>query len=344
MRLRKPFILLAAACFLGGIAIAQGPRRDVGKGLPPADPPPAPAAKSPAAPPAPPVDADLVMFNVVVENKNGVPIRGLQKEQFKLFDGNVEQNITHFVSTDAPLTVAVAIEFSQVVYSVDNVLAPTAALVDSLGPEDWAALVSFDVRTNIVTDFTRNRAELLAGLQSLDRPVYREAALFDVVYDTLDRMENIDGRKALFVLGTGFDSISEHTLSQTLKKAESSDTMVYAVSMGQLTRIRLEGTGRIGFGNSIDYLAADNNMRQFAEATGGVVFFPRVPQDYPGIYGKLIQDLHSQYSIGFVPKNLKKDGKLHKLRVEVEDQDLDRDGRLDGLTARHKKGYNAPKR
>jgi hypothetical protein len=84
-------------------------------------------------------------------------------------------------------------------------------------------------------------------------------------------------------------------------------------------------------------------MRQFAEATGGVAFFPRVPQEYQGINTKLIQDLRSQYSIGFVPKNLKNDGKLHKFKIEVVDQDLDKDGKLDGLKARHKKGYIAPK-
>jgi VWFA-related protein len=321
----------------------QGPRREVGRGLPPLPepPPPSPSANRP---PAIPADANLITFDVVVENKNGLPIRGLQKEHFKVFEDNVEQNLSYFAPTDAPLTVAIVIEFSQVVYSIDNVLAPTAALVQSLSAEDWAALVSFDVKTKIVTDFTRNKNELLSGLQVLDRPIFAEAALFDAVYDTLDRMENIDGRKALFVLGTGFDSISEHTLSQTLKKADSSDTMVYAVGMGQLTRIRMEGQGRIRFGNSIDFIAADNNMRQFAEATGGVAFFPRVPQEYPGIYGKLIQDLHSQYSIGFVPKNAKNDGKLHKLKVEVVDQDLDKDGKLDGLKARNKKGYNAPKK
>lgn len=339
MRLTKPFVVLAVG-LLGGAALAQGPRRDVGRGVTPVDPPPVPVNRAPAVP----VDTNLVTFNVVVENKGGIPIRGMRKDQFKVFEDNVEQTITHFAPTDSPLTVAIVIEFSQVVYGVDNVLGPTAALVESLSPQDWAALVSFDVHTKIVTDFTRNKAELMAGLQTLDRPIYREAALFDAVYETLDRMENIDGRKALFVLSTGFDSISQHTLSNALKKAESADSMVYAVSMGGLARIRLEGQGRIGFGNSIDFVAADNNLKQFSEATGGITFFPRVPQEYVGIFGKLVQDLHSQYSVGFVPKNPKYDGKLHKLKVEVVDQDLDKDGKLDGLKARHKKGYTPPKR
>jgi VWFA-related protein len=339
MRLLKPFVVVAVG-ILGGVALAQGPRRDVGRGVTPADPPPAPVNKT-----AVPVDTNLVTFNVVVENKSGIPIRGLRKEQFKVFEDNVEQTLTHFASTDAPLTVAIVIEFTQDVYRLDNLLAPTAALVESLSPADWAALVSFDVHTKIVTDFTRSKPELMAGLQTLQRPILRgEAALFDAVHETLDRMENIDGRKAVFVLSTGFDTISEHSLSQTLRKAESADTMVYAVSMGQLARIYWEGTGRIGFGNSIDFLAADNNLRQFSEATGGVTFFPRVPQEYPGIYAKLIQDLHSQYSLGFVPKSPKNDGKLRKIKVEVEDQDLDKDGKRDGLRARHKKGYTSPKR
>jgi VWFA-related protein len=120
--------------------------------------------------------------------------------------------------------------------------------------------------------------------------------------------------------------------------------MVYAVSIGQLARIQLEGAGRIGFGNSIDYLTADNNLRQFAELTGGAAFFPRTSQEFNAIYGRVNHELHSQYSLGYVPKNMKTDGKLRKLKVEVAKKDIDGDGKDDGLKARHKKGYFSPKK
>jgi Ca-activated chloride channel family protein len=80
-----------------------------------------------------------------------------------------------------------------------------------------------------------------------------------------------------------------------------------------------------------------------AEATGGQAFFPRFTSEYGDLYDNVSKQLRNQYSLGFTPSNRKKDGKFHKLRVEVPNLDLNKDGKPDGLKARHKKGYYAPK-
>ena len=147
--------------------------------------------------------------------------------------------------------------------------------------------------------------------------------------------------KAIFLVATGFDTISKHTYGEVLKKAEASDTMIYSVSMGQLYRLYTEN-----YRNAMDnmaFLSADNYLRSLSEVTGGQAFYPRFPAEYPDIYDNISKQLRHQYSIGFVPSNLKKDGKFHKLRVDVVDLDLNKDGKKDGLKARHKKGYYAPK-
>ena len=95
--------------------------------------------------------------------------------------------------------------------------------------------------------------------------------------------------------------------------------------------------------DNMAYLAADNQLRSLSEATGGKAFYPRFPAEYADIYDNISKQLRHQYSIGFAPTNLKKDGKFHKLKVEVPDLDLNKDGKKDGLKARHKKGYYAPK-
>jgi hypothetical protein len=84
-------------------------------------------------------------------------------------------------------------------------------------------------------------------------------------------------------------------------------------------------------------------MRSLAEATGGKGFFPRFVGEYPSIYETVSASLRNQYSIGFVPKVRKTDGKLHKLRVEVPPLDVNKDGKPDKLKVLHKKGYYAPK-
>jgi len=117
--------------------------------------------------------------------------------------------------------------------------------------------------------------------------------------------------------------------------------MIYAVSMGQMARLYLEQ--QMGPEANITFLQADNTLRSLAEKTGGMAFFPRFEGQYRGIYETASAHLRNQYSLGFVPKVPKRDGKLHKLRVEVRDQDVNKDGKLDKLKARHKTGYFAAK-
>jgi len=339
MRLR--ITLLAVVLLLAGaIVLAQGPIKDAGTKAPLPKVPDVPKDTIKGKPLS--VDVDLVSFDVVVVDKNQSLIKGLEKRDFKIFDDNVEQTITGFSSTETPLTVVIMFEFSKTfAYYYDNVFYPIIGFAESLRDDDWAALVKFDLHTEIIGDFTKNKPQLFSGLRDLRFATYSEIILFDALYETMGRLEKIEGKKAIFLLGTGFDTISKHTYGEVLKKAETSDTMIYAVSMGQLYRLYTENQ-RSSFGN-IDFLAADNQLKSLAEGTGGEAFFPRFTSEYPDIYDKISKQLRTQYSLAFTPANLKKDGKLHKLRVEVADLDLNKDGKKDGLKARHKKGYYAPK-
>ncbi|PYS54468.1 MAG: hypothetical protein DMG13_08095 [Acidobacteria bacterium] len=349
MRAKLLLVLVMAVVLTAGMSVAQGPKKDVGTNVP--LPPSAGDKNSPAKgdkgdTQGPPVslsiDVDLVTFDVVVTDNSGNPIGGLEKQHFTVFDDNVEQTITNFSPTDAPLTVVILAEFSDTFgYYYDDVVGPAAGFINSLRPEDWAALVAFDIRPEILTDFTKNKAELYEGLRRMRIPAYRETSLYDAVYDTLQRLDNVDGKKAVFLLSTGLDTISKHTYGETLRKAETSDSMIYSVGMGQLARLYFES--RLYPEDSITFLQADNVMRSLAEATGGKAFFPRFVGEYPSIYEQVAANLRYQYSIGFVPKVRKTDGKLHKLRVEVANLDVNHDGKIDKLKVRHKKGYYAPK-
>jgi VWFA-related protein len=336
--------LLLVTALAAGLSMAQGPKRDVGNKVPL---PPIPEGRTADGAQGPPlalsIDVDLVNFDVVVTDNKDQPISGLEKHHFKIFDENVEQTITNFSPTEAPLTVVVLAEFSNTFgYYFDDVVGPAAGFINSLRPDDWAALVAFDIRPEILTDFTKNKNELFAGLNRMRIPAYSETCLYDAVYDTLERLENVDGKKAIFLLSTGLDTnISKHTYGEVLKKAEASDTVIYAVGMGQLARLYFES--RLSALDNITFLQADNVMRSLAEATGGKGFFPRFQGEYPGIYEQVAINLRNQYSLGFVPKVRKNDGKLHKLRVEVPSMDVNKDGKLDKLKVRHKKGYYAPK-
>jgi len=345
MKIRGVLVLVIALFLVAGLTMAQGPKKDVGKDvpLPPASERNTSGKDQPPQVPSLSIDVDVVSFDVVVTDQSGNPIGGLEKKHFRIFDDDVEQTVTNFSSTDAPLTVVVLAEFSNTFgYYYDDVVGPAAGFINSLRPDDWAALIAFDIRPEILTDFTKNKNELFDGLRRMRIPAYSETCLYDAVYDTLNRLDNVDGKKAIFLLSTGLDTnISKHTYGEALKKAETSDTMIYSVGMGQMARLYFES--RLSNLDQITFLQADNVMRSFAESTGGAAWFPRFQGEYPNIYQAVSANLRNQYSLGFVPKVRKTDGKLHKLRVEVPPLDVNHDGKPDKLKVRHKKGYYAPK-
>jgi VWFA-related protein len=349
MTIRRLLVLVIAVFLVAGLSMAQGPKKDVGKGvpLPPVSPDrrSGPPSKSDEQLPqaALSIDVDVVSFDVVVTDQSGNPIGGLEKKHFRVFDDNVEQDVSNFSPTEAPLTVVVLAEFSNTFgYYFDDVVGPAYGFINSLRPDDWAALIAFDIRPEILTDFTKNKNQLIDGLRRMRIPAYSETCLYDAVYDTLQRLDNVDGKKAIFLLSTGLDTnISKHTYGEALKKAETSDTMIYSVGMGQLARLYYET--RLSNLDQITFLQADNVMRSLADVTGGTAWFPRFQGEYPSIYQMVSANLRNEYSVGFVPKVRKTDGKLHKLRVEVPNLDVNHDGKPDKLKVRHKKGYYAPK-
>ena len=347
---RRLLLLVTAFVLVVGVSFAQqGPKKDVGASLPvpatpiPIDKPVAPE-KNDKIPQLPSIsiDVDVVNVDVVVTDNSGNEIGGLTKSNFKIFDDNVEQKITNFSPTESPLTVVILVEFGDTFgYYADDVVAPAAGFINSLRKDDWGALIAYDIRPEILTDFTKDKNQLFDGLRRLRNPAYRDTCLYDAVWDTLERMDNVDGKKAIFLLSTGLDTISKHSYPDLLKRAAASDTMIYPVSMGQAVRAINEG--RMDGLTSITFLQADNVLRSLAEATGGTAFYPKFTGEYRSIYDTVSTYLRNQYSLGFVPSNRKADGKFHKLRVEVPPIDVNNDGKPDKLKVKAKQGYYAPK-
>jgi len=340
MQSKKRIFMAVGLMLITSFMLAQGPNRNLGNDVPvrpaPANSDSGPQRKSDIS-----LDVNLVNLDVVVIDKQGNPIGGMEKKHFKIFDDNVEQKITNFNTVETPLTTVIVVEFTQFVVYAENIFSSIGGFIDAMRENDWAALVAFDIHPTLVTDFTKNKRELYEGLNTLRVPTTQERGLYDAVYDTLQKLDKVDGKKAIFLLSTGLDSISRHTYSETLKKAQASDTMIYAVSMGQMYRLYYQN--RMGQEANIELIAADNNLTQISTATGGSPFFPRFATEYPEIYETVSHQLRNQYNLAFIPSNQKRDGKFHKLCVEVEDLDVNKDGKPDGLKAHTRQGYYAPK-
>jgi VWFA-related protein len=297
----------------------------------PADtPPPAPDVpkiKNPEG--LPPVSLHVDVSEVTVDvgvllEKTHQFVPGLKPNNFKVYEDGVEQKVTGFKRTEAPITALVICEFAATSYTMIYDMRNAAmAFTQQLRPQDYVALMTFDMRTQILTDFTQDKRQFQEAIMSLRIPGFSETNVFDALYEGIDRMERIEGRKYIILIASGRDSFSKLTLDKILKKVkESKDITIFTISTGGGMRAMTEG--RMGMRNQmrdIDFLQADNEMKTFASLTGGASYFPRFQGEYPDIFSEINRNIRSKYELVYHPTNTKLDGTFRKLRVELVDDE-----------------------
>lgn len=280
------------------------------------------------------VAVDLVSLQALVTDKKGNILTGLQPENFTIYEDNVKQEITHFATVDAGITAVMVVDFSKVVeYFIRDVWDSIYGFADSLRPGDWVAVIGYDIRPTILTDFTQNRNTLMEALSRFTTPAFSESNLSDALIFALDRVEEIQGKVAILLVSTGLDTFSRATYDDALKKCKSANASIFAISVGQSVRLRYNL-------DDITWFTADNRLRSFAELTGGEVFFPRFSTELRSIFKNISNSLRNQYSLGYAPSNTKHDGKFRKIRVEAR-ADVNHDGKVIDLKVQTRQGYLA---
>jgi VWFA-related protein len=310
---------------------AGGPTGDIGPYVIPKkkEAPPPPAPEKPKKIEGMPdysihVDVPLVTMNVSVTTRDGQAIPGLHKDNFKILEDGVEQKIANFrQSQEAPITAVLLIEFASTNYNyMYDALNAAYTFSSGLKKNDWVAVVSYDMKPQILVDFTQNKQAVMGALNMLRIPGFSERNLFDALFDTLDRVDRIEGKKYIILISSGRDTFSKINLDQILKKIKSTkDTTIYAVSIGRALREWLDAHGYAGGIMMTDWLQADNQMSTFARLTGGRAYFPRFEGELPEIFNSIAADIRNQYEISYHPTNTKLDGTYRKLKVELQAAD-----------------------
>lgn len=291
------------------------------------------------------IDVQLVNVDAFVTTKNGQPITELKREHFRILEDGVPQEITHFAPTEAPITIVVLVEFSKLAYGyfAYQSIGSAYGFLDELQKDDWVALVSFDLNTRIEVDFTRNKHEVKNHLARMYYPTFTEASLFKAVVETLERLKDVEGKKAILLVASGFDTgLGKYMLDDALKACRQTDATIFSVGVGRdfIEYYRLD---------NVNYFQAQNQLNSFARATGGRAWFPRFQGELPGIFKEVTSYLRSQYGLGYVPSNPKYDGKFHKIKVELVGADgeklviKDQNGKNVKYKIYAREGYIAPK-
>jgi len=267
-------------------------------------------------------DVDIVTVDVAVLDNKGRFIPGIPAGNFRVSEDNVPQPVKSINPGEAPLTVALVVEFSarfQQFYSQTwfQTLSAAWGFMESLKPDDYVAVVAYDIRPEILTDFTTDKSKVRDAMQRMNIPAFSEANLYDALTDTADRMSGIDGRKAIVVITSGIDTFSKLNYGEARKKLQESGVPVYPIGMMQALRIMAEAYGALGPIQNLDFLQADNALRTFAKETGGMAFFPRFYGEFPTIFQNIQQALRNQYVLTYEPSNKAHDGTYRKIKVEL---------------------------
>jgi len=251
-------------------------------------------------------------------------VPNLHPGNFKVYEDGQEQKVIGFKRVEAPITALLLCEFAANNYwFIQDMKNAAYTFAQQLRPQDYAALVTYDMRTTIVTDFTQDKRKILDGINLLQIPGFSETNLFDALHESIDRLSRIEGRKYVVVIASGRDSFSRLTFDKILKQVKASrDITIFTVSTGGLVRVMNEGRGgMMGAQRDLDYLQADNEMRTFSSLTGGVSYFPRFAGEMPDIFRNIDQSIRAKYQLIYRPSNPKQDGTFRKLRVMLVDEE-----------------------
>jgi VWFA-related protein len=348
----------AFGLLLSTSAPAQAPEGP--QGTPPAQSNPTPTiVPKPAPPQQKPQDAGatiavevpVVTLDVIATTQHGDLIPGLKKENFRVLEDGQPQAITNFGPSDAPITMVVVMEFSARAYGWFSYQAKywADALFPNLNQKDWIALVTFDMKPRLEVDFTQNKDEVRQAIYHLYFPGFSESNVFDALLDTTDRLKDVKGKRSILLMASGVDTFSKHTLDQTMKELRGSDVPIFVVGLDKPITNYLELHGGLRTTARMDYLQAENQMKTFAQMTGGFAWFPQFDGEIPGIMHDVADFLRHQYSITYTPTNHSADGKYRKVKVELTAPDgsplvvTDQKGKKQKWVVYAREGYTAPK-
>ncbi len=261
------------------------------------------------------VRVNLVRLLVSVRDRSGAPLTNLSKADFRILDSGAPQEIAVFErNTSLPLSVAIMIDTSgstqiELHNEVDSVLKFIPTLLNAGNPDDRFALFSFNWRTNMEVDFSRNQHRAERALRALKGD--GGTSLYDAIYLASDSLADREGRHVMVVVTDGGDTTSYKRYSDALKAAQRADVVLYPVVVVPITSDAGRNTG------------GEHALATLAESTGGRIFYAVGFEQLDQAFGEILRELRTQYLLGYYPKNVREEPNLfHPVRVEVRDPSL----------------------
>jgi VWFA-related protein len=297
------------------------------------------------------VDVPIVNIDAsVILDKTHQFVPGLKPSNFLVLEDGVPQTVTSLRIAQTPITAVMLLEFAaNSYYLIRDMQNASYTFFRSLRPDDYVAVVTYDLRTHILTDFTNNKELIAESLRSLIIPTFSDTDMFDALYETLDRTSRIEGRKYIILIGSGRDTFSKLTLDKILAKVKATPNVtIFTIGTGAFLNEVGGGRGGMGGGmRDLNYLQAQNQLKTFASMTGGLSFSPIFQGELPDIFAQINDSIRNQYVLTYRPTNSNNDGSYRKVKVLLVDNEghplrmADEKGKPQKYSVIARDGYNA---
>jgi len=269
------------------------------------------------------IDTELVNLNVRVIDRNNRPINNVPEKDFRIYEDGVLQKIDFFSKSEVPTNYGLVIDNSgSLRQQLDQVIEAGKILVNTNRPDDETMIIRFvsSDKIAIEQEFTANKTDLIDRLENL----YIEGgqtAVIDALYlavektDEYERTRSSDAskRRALVLVTDGEDRNSFYTEKQLFELLRESEVQIYII--GFVEELSKEG----GFISSSPQKKAKAFLQRIADESGGKLYMPKSTTELPDIARQISSELRTQYSIGYIPSNDRKDGTYRNIKVSVTD-------------------------
>ena len=330
----KVVCLLVAGLLVASDARAQALLHDVSDATT-ASPPAATTPPSAVTPTVFRSGVDLVALNVVVTDGATRFVTGLQPKDFAVYEDGVQQDVTFFAASAVPLDLAILLDTSASMSDkMQEVQQAATGFASTLRAGDRMMIVDIKDATRILQPLTGDIDAAKAAIASTRAK--GGTALYNGVYTTLKELEKQRRasdevrRQAIVVLSDGDDTASLITFDDVMAQAKASGTAIYTITLRSESLLQtVQASGRRYFSES------EFSMKALAQETGARAFFPTAIGQLAGVYSSIAEELGSQYALGYLSRNPRRDGAFRKVTVRIADHP--------GAAPRTRSGYIAPR-
>jgi len=270
-------------------------------------------------------NTEVVTLTVTVTDPYNRLVTGLDRQHFEVFEDKVKQNVEYFKDDDAPASVGIIFDVSGSMRTkLPRSREALKAFIQTCHGDDDFFLVTFNQLASSIADFTDGNT--LSGKLTLLEG-HGQTAVYDAAYLGVEKVQHgRHSKRALLLISDGQDNSSRYTFNELRKLLKEADVQIYCIGIVE------EGADA---GGPLD-LAGQSILEEIAHVTGGQAFFPRSAAELEDATTRIALELRHQYSLGYLPTTARRDGKWHKIKVQVNPP-----RGLPHLTVRAKDGYYA---